>query len=84
VDDAWKEAVEIANGQEGWKQEKKNDHGDVVVSKKSRKGKKIYRVTAKIDIEPAKLIEYMADTEKITKWNTTLTEHKVLKVCCTF
>jgi hypothetical protein len=38
VDSAWTEAVEIANSSDGWKQEKKNDHGDVVVSKKNKKG----------------------------------------------
>jgi len=40
----------------------------------------MFRVTARIDIAPEALIKCLQDTEKITKWNTTLTEHKVLKV----
>ena len=38
VESAWSEAWEIANSEEGWKQEKKNDHGDVVLMKKNKKG----------------------------------------------
>ena len=41
VDEAWDEAWEIVNTEDGWKEEKKNSHGDVVVSKKSKKGKGI-------------------------------------------
>ncbi len=43
-------------------------------------GKKIYRVTARIDIAPDKLIYHMKDSEKLCQWNTTITEHKILKV----
>ncbi len=43
-------------------------------------GKKIYRVTAKIDISPAALIKQLENTEDLCKWNTTLTQHKILKV----
>ena len=41
VDEAWDEAWEIVNTEDGWKEEKKNSHGDVVVSKKSKKGEGI-------------------------------------------
>ena len=39
VDEAWDEAWEIIIEEEGWKEEKKGDHGDVVKSKKNKKGK---------------------------------------------
>jgi len=77
--EAWKEAIEITETTDGWKDEKKNDQGDVVVSKKNKKGKKIYRVIAKIPIGAEKLIEYMKDTDKICQWNTTLVKHEILK-----
>ena len=40
VDEAWEEAWQIVNSEDGWKEEKKNEHGDVVVSKKSKKGER--------------------------------------------
>ena len=40
--EACSEAWEIANSTDGWKVEKKNDHGDVVVCKKNKKGKYKY------------------------------------------
>ncbi|XP_059089421.1 stAR-related lipid transfer protein 3-like [Tigriopus californicus] len=79
VNEAWDEAWEIVNSEDGWKEEKKSEQGDVVVSKKNKKGKKIYRVKAKMEIAPAKLIEHLKDTEKMCEWNTTLTEHKLLR-----
>ena len=38
VGEAFDEAFEIIYSEDGWKEEKKNDKGDVVVSKKSKKG----------------------------------------------
>ena len=38
VDEAWDEAWDIIIEEEGWKEEKKGDHGDVVKSKKNKKG----------------------------------------------
>jgi hypothetical protein len=38
ADAAFNEAWEILNDEEGWKDEKKNDHGDVVKLKKNKKG----------------------------------------------
>ena len=40
VGEAFDEAFEIIYSEDGWKEEKKNDKGDVVVSKKSKKGQK--------------------------------------------
>ena len=54
--------------------------GDLVESRKNSKGRKIYRCTAKIEMPAKLLIEAMSDTDKITEWNKTLTEAKVLKV----
>ena len=62
-----------------WKEEKKNDKGDVVVSRKSKKGKKIYRVTAVIDVDAKKLADRLGKMENITEWNTTLLKYQLLK-----
>ncbi len=45
VDDAWDEAWDIINSTDGWKEVKKNDLGDVVVTKKNKRGNKIMIVT---------------------------------------
>ena len=39
VESAYNEAFDILYSEDGWKEEKKNDEGDVVVSRKSAKGK---------------------------------------------
>jgi len=79
VEDAFDEAYEILYSEEGWKEEKKNDKGDIICSKKSKKGKRIWRVVAKIDCEAEKLSNKMKDTSDICEWNTTLTKHEILK-----
>ena len=38
VESAYNEAFDILYSEDGWKEEKKNDEGDVVVSRKSAKG----------------------------------------------
>jgi hypothetical protein len=40
VDEAWDEAWDILIEEDGWKEEKKGDHGDVVKSKKNKKGRR--------------------------------------------
>ena len=42
VDEAWNEAWNIIVEEEGWKDEKKGDHGDVVKSKKNKKGRNFF------------------------------------------
>lgn len=80
AEDAWKEAVELANLTEGWKEEKKDkEKGDIVESRKKSGGRKIYRCKAKIDMPAKLLIEAIGDTDHVTDWNKTLTEAKVLK-----
>ena len=36
--EAYEEAWESAHNQDGWKEEKKSDEGDIVYSKKNKKG----------------------------------------------
>ena len=38
LDEAYEEAWENAHNDDGWKEEKKSDEGDVVYSKKNKKG----------------------------------------------
>ena len=40
LDEAYEEAWENAHNNDGWKEEKKSDEGDIVYSKKNKKGKK--------------------------------------------
>ena len=47
--------------------------------KKNKKGRKIYRCTAKIAMPARLLVENIMDTDRVTSWNTTLTEARVLK-----
>ena len=49
-------------------------------SRKNSKGRKIYRCKARIEMPARLLIEAMSDTDKVTEWNKTLTEARVLKV----
>ena len=42
-------------------------------------GKKIYRIKATIDCSADKLITALENDTDITKWNTTLTNHQLLK-----
>jgi len=80
VDEAFDECYEILfNDDDEWKEEKKNDNGDVVVSRKSKKGKKIYRVTAVIDIDAKKLSDRLSKMEGVTEWNKTLLKYQLLR-----
>jgi len=79
VESAYNEAFEILYSEDGWKEEKKNDEGDVVVSRKSAKGKKIYRITGTIDCDAKKLADRLANTHDITTWNKTLLKHEIIK-----
>ena len=53
--------------------------GDVVCSKKNKKGKKMYRIKVIIDASAEKLIAAFENSDDITKWNTTLSKHQILK-----
>ena len=53
VTEAFNDAYDILYSEDGWKEEKKNDEGDVVVSKKSKKGKSlvfIYNLTLPFEV----------------------------------
>ena len=97
AEEAWQEAIDIAQSEEGWKEEKSDKNtvgwdvlvlkpsicyfkGDTVESRKNSKGKKIYRCKARIEMPARVLIEAMSDTDRLTEWNKTLTQAKVLKV----
>ena len=79
ANEAFEEAYEILNSEDGWKEAKSNQHGDVVVTKKNKKGKNIYRVKAVIDVSPEKLIPALQDITNSTKWNKTLTKCEIVK-----
>ena len=64
---------------DGWKEEKKSDNGDVVVSRKSKKGRKIYRITAVIDISAKKLADKLSKMDDICDWNKTLMKYQLLR-----
>merc|ERR1711992_129122 len=77
--EAWEEAIRIAESKEGWKEEKNDKKtGDIVESRKNEKGKKIYRCKAVVSAPPALLIAAMRDTDKVTEWNKTLLQSKLL------
>ena len=78
VNAAYEEAYEILNSEDNWKEVKRNEHGEVVVTKKNKRGKNIYRIKAVINVAPEKLILAMQDLQSTTKWNTTLTKCQIL------
>ena len=80
AEETYKESIIIAKSEDGWKVEKEDKANEVLVEmKKNSKGKKIYRCTAKINMPAKLLMESIRDTDKITTWNYTLTEARVLK-----
>merc|ERR1712083_675747 len=71
-------AIELSEEEEGWKVEK--EEGDAVVKvKKDKEGRKVWLCTAIVDIAPKALWEKLLDTDKLTTWNTTLTESRTIK-----
>ena len=53
--------------------------GDRIESKKNKSGRKIYRCRARVAIPAALLVEAITDTDRVTEWNKTLTEARVLR-----
>merc|ERR1711997_789670 len=47
--------------------------------KKNKKGKKMYRIKVIVDVSAEKLINAFENSDDITKWNTTLSKHQILK-----
>ena len=78
VNAAFEEAYAIIISEENWKEVKRNEFGDIVVTKKNKLGKNIYRVNAVIDVAPEKLIATLKDVSNSTKWNTTLTKCEIV------
>ena len=63
----------------GWKEEKKTGNGDVVVSRISKKGNKIYRITAVIDVDAKLLSNRLSKMDDVTEWNQTLLKYELLR-----
>ena len=78
VDSAFEEAYELILSEEGWTEVKRNECGDVVVTKINKRGKPIYRVRGVIDIAPEKLIPALQDVGNTTTWNDTLTKCEIV------
>ena len=49
------------------------------MSRKSKKGNKIYRITAVIDVDAKKLATRLGKMDDITEWNKTLLKYQLLK-----
>ena len=80
ANEAWTEAVSLAQLTHGWKEEKVDKvTGVIVESRKKDNGRNIYRCRANIDIPAKLLISAITDTDRVSEWNKTLTEAKVLK-----
>ena len=63
----------------GWKEEKKTGNGDVVVSRISKKGNKIYRITAVVDVDAKVLSNRLSKMDDVTEWNQTLLKYELLR-----
>lgn len=75
---AFEDAYNLISSEEEWKEVKKNELGDSVVTRKNKSGKNIYRIKAVIDVAPSTLINALKDMSKQTSWNKTLTKMSVL------
>ena len=75
---AFEDAYNLMENNTDWKEVKKNEVGDTVVTRKNKNGKNIYRINAVIDIAPETLINTLRDFKKQTTWNKTLTKMDVL------
>ena len=78
ANNAFEDTYNLITTDEDWKEVKKNEVGDSVVTRKNKSGKNIYRIKAVIDVAPATLIDALKDTGKQTSWNKTLTKVEVL------
>ena len=57
-----------------------SEDGDIVWSKKNKKGKKMYRIKVIINVSPEKLVKaFETHKEDITKWNQTMARHETVK-----
>merc|ERR1712021_281391 len=74
VDEAYNTALKMVRIEEGWKNEKGEKGSDLVVER--RKGD---RCKAKINMSAEKLREAIRNTDRLTEWNNTVTESRVLR-----
>merc|ERR1712025_381052 len=80
VDAAYAKALEMVRLEEGWKVEKGAKGTDLVVeSRKGEDGRKVYRCRAKIRMSAEQMKEVIRNTDRLTEWNDTVTESRVLR-----
>ena len=54
--------------------------GDIVWSKKNKKGKKMYKIKIVLEVSLEKLVKaFDASQADVTKWNKTLAKHEIVK-----
>ena len=76
--EAFEEAYSLLLSEQDWKEAKRNELGDIVMTKKNKRGKNIYKIKAEIDISPEKLITALKDVANSDKWNKTLEKLEVV------
>ena len=76
--EAFEEAYNLLLSEDDWKEAKRNELGDIVMTKKNKRGKNIYKIKAEIDISPEKLITALKDVANSDKWNKTLEKLEVV------
>ena len=76
--EAFEEAYSLLLSEEDWKEAKRNELGDIVMTKKNKRGKNIYKIKAEIDTSPEKLITALKDVANSDKWNKTLEKLEVV------
>ena len=76
--EAFEEAYSLLLSEEDWKETKRNELGDIVMTKKNKRGKNIYKIKAEIDTSPEKLIKALKDVANSDKWNKTLEKLEVV------
>ena len=76
--EAFEEAYSLLLSEEDWKEAKRNELGDIVMTKKNKRGKNIYKIKAEIDTSPEKLIKALKDVANSDKWNKTLEKLEVV------
>ena len=79
ANEAFEEAYELLTTDDDWKEAKRNELGDIVMVKKNKRGKNIYKIRAVVDISPVKLITALKDVGNSDKWNKTLKKLDIIE-----
>ena len=78
ANEAFEEAYDLLISENDWKEVKRNEFGDVVMTRKNKRGKNIYKINAVVDIAPEKLIPALNDVGNSSKWNKTLKKVEIV------